>query len=106
MLIPIDATAKRKNPDKFELIQDAITTVADLKVGDTRAKLERNFEQDGGISWRNESSEHSRYLYKKCCLIKIDVEFALKMGSTPEKPSPEDTISSVSKPYLEYPFAD
>jgi hypothetical protein len=106
VLLPLDATAKKRNTDPYELIHDSIATVADLKVGDTRAKLERNFEPDGGISGWNETSEHSRYLFKKCYCIKIDVELALQNRSTPEKSSPEDTITSVSKPYLECPIAD
>jgi hypothetical protein len=88
------------------VVESAIKAVDAIKVGDTRAKLEHNFEEDGGISWRNESSEHSRYLYKKCNLIKVDVEFALRKGSTPGKPSPDDTVTSISKPYLEYPYSD
>jgi hypothetical protein len=88
------------------IIKEAIRAVDDLKVGDTRAKIEHNFREDGGISWWNESSQHSRYLYKKCTFIKIDVEYALRKGSTPGKPSPDDTVTSISKPYLEYPFYD
>jgi hypothetical protein len=89
-----------QEPDGF--IEQVLKTVGELKIGDTRAKLERDFTPDGGLQFGGTE----RYVYRKCPLIKIDVEFSRKKGSTWPNLSPEDTLTSISKPYLEYPFYD
>jgi len=99
--IPADTSGQsRQAPEEF--IKQALKTVGELKIGDTRANLERYFRSDGGMQY----SKPERYVYKKCPFIKIDVEFSLKRGNSWPTLSPEDTLISVSKPYLEYPFYD
>jgi len=102
---PVETRAQ-SDSDSYAVIEDAVKAVSAIKVGDTRAKLEQNFREDGGIIWWNGTSKPSRYLYKKCILIKVDVEFALKKRSSPGSRSPNDTVTSISKPYLEYPHND
>jgi hypothetical protein len=74
----------------------------ELKAGDTRAKLEQEFESDGGIT----GPKQSRYKFKKCPYIKIDVEFSRKGESDWMDYLPTDTVVHISKPYLQYPIYD
>jgi hypothetical protein len=85
-----------------EIITDALKAAADLKVGDTRADVERSFELEGGLQSRTKS----RYVFKKCSYIKIDVEFTGKGDSSPAGFPSTDIIVQVSKPYLEYSIED
>ncbi len=83
-------------------MREVLAKVDGLKPGDSRAKVESDFELDGGLQF----SEHGRYSWKRCPFIKIDVKFSSTgMKQTPEF-LPEDEIVSVSKPYVEYPFTD
>jgi hypothetical protein len=82
------------------IIREAIKSVDDLKVGETRAEVERSFELDGG----RQSRKTSRYLFKKCNYIKIDVEFSIKGDANPWVFSPADVIVHISRPYLESPL--
>jgi hypothetical protein len=88
--------------DSVLLITDALKVVGEITVGDTRATLEREFELEGGL----QSAGRSRYVFKKCHLIKIEVEFSHKGDSSWTDFSPTDSIVHVSKPYLEYPITD
>ncbi len=81
------------------LVRGALFDVSHLKPGMTRADIERNFITDGGAMRMTDG----RYLYRRCHYIKIDATFTL---AHPQTISPEDTIVSVSKPYLEQPIAD
>jgi hypothetical protein len=98
----LPAAPAQSPQDPAEFIQEAMKTVGDLKVGDTRAKLERDFRHDGGLEFSNQE----RYDYKKCLFIKIDVQFTHAQADTSHRLSPADTIVHVSKPYLEWPYND
>jgi hypothetical protein len=88
--------------DSFESIAGALKAVAEIKAGSTRADVERHFVLDGGLH----ALEQSTYLYKKCDLIKIDVEFAHDSNRSWMDSTSKDTVVHVSKPCLEYPVAD
>jgi hypothetical protein len=85
------------------VIDRAMNDVSHLKPGLTRADVERMFYPDGGIQ-----SFHgpTRYIYRPCHSIKIDVEFAPARADEGLQGSAEDGVKSVSKPYLENPFFD
>ena len=83
-------------------IKETLTIVDELKPGDTRAKLERNFQLDGGLQF----AAKSRYILKKCNYIKIDVELTGDGIENRIDFLPTDKILKVSKPYLEYPIDD
>jgi hypothetical protein len=100
--LTLPAASAQSPQDPTEFIQEAMKTVGDLKAGDTRAKLERDFKHDGGLEFSNQE----RYDYKKCLFIKIDVEFTHVQAATSQSFSPADTIVHVSKPYLEWPYSD
>jgi|GEM_PF-1474615 len=67
----------------------------------TRRDLLKVFQGEGGLSTR----AHRRYAYRKCALIKVDVEFA-PAGDPKSDESPDDWITKISKPFLELPIAD
>jgi hypothetical protein len=72
-----------------------------IHAGMIRADLSKVFTTEGGLStvtWRT-------YIYRDCPFVKVDVEFA---PSTPKQAveKPTDTITKISKPYLEWSIAD
>jgi hypothetical protein len=92
---PIDANCGQS-------IKETLMIVDELKPGDTRAKLERNFQLDGGFQY----VAQSRYILKKCKYIKIDVQLTGEGIENRIDFLPSDKILNVSKPYLEYPIDD
>ena len=88
--------------DAEAVITEALRAAGDLKVGDTRACVERSFELEGGLQIR----EKSRYVFKNCGYIKIDVEFSKKGDALPAGFPFTDIVVHVSKPYLEYAITD
>ncbi len=95
--------ADEKESQGCTIIMEALQDVTRLKVGMTRADVERVFTADGGISFL----EKSTYRYRKCQFIKIDVEFK-KPESTLNVRAQEqaDVVTNISKPYLAYPITD
>jgi len=89
-----------------QFIAQAIEATKSLKAGMTRSELDKNFTEDGGITFIGQGQHHARYVYRKCPYIKIDVD--LTVAGVDEKPamSPTDRILKVSRPYLEHPFYD
>jgi len=80
-----------------------------VKVGMTRADLLKVFTTEGGIS----TGLTRTYVYRKCQLIKVDVEF--EPVGRPERDAEgrgtlievdEDVIKKVSKPYLDWGVTD
>jgi uncharacterized protein YecT (DUF1311 family) len=102
---PCDTTAISDQRDEGlateHLIREALKQISELRPGDSRMLLERNFEQDGGLQF----ARHSRYVLKKCQFIKVDVEFSGE-GIDNRAALPSDTVVRVSRPYVEYPSAD
>jgi hypothetical protein len=73
-----------------------------IQAGMTRMKLLRVFMEEGGLSTRT----HRRYAYRKCGLIKVDVEFAPTGEPGSGEQQPNDQIVKISKPFLELPVMD
>ena len=87
--------------DNCAAIRDALKEIGELKPGDSRAQLERSFELDGGLNSRT----NTRYVFKKCQYIKVEVEFPTTGNGTAAF-SPTDKIVKVSRLYLENPVYD
>lgn len=84
-------------------ISDILIECQKIKPGMTRAELLKVFTTEGGFS----TPAHRTFIYRRCPYIKIDVEFAPsdpKQTMTAERPT--DTISKISKPYLEWSISD
>ena len=82
-------------------IEDALRSYGKLKTGMTRADLQTDFVQDGGLSFRGEGL----YVYRKCAFIKIKVSFETD-SNTRTAFSAKDTIRSISQLYINYPSKD
>jgi hypothetical protein len=100
--VELHAQSSQAPCEACSVVRDALKAFDELKVGDTRAELEQDFEPDGGITGPKES----RYKYKKCPYIKVDVEFSRKGDSDWIEYLSTDTVVHVSKPYLQYPIYD
>ncbi len=93
--------AQRQAHEKwvFERLKEAQS----IKVGNTYADVCKYFRGDGGLSL---VTQH-RFVMIVCSCIKVDVEFTDKNGKKIGFPIPTGArVSSVSRPYLEQPFAD
>jgi hypothetical protein len=86
-------------------VQSCLTDFAAIKPGMTRREVESRFRMDGGIH----SLSSLRLVHPACAYFKIDVEFDCKKNAADQNRvivSPDDPVIRVSKPYLEFPYAD
>jgi hypothetical protein len=85
-----------------EWIDSVMRSIQTIKPGATRKDLLRLFMEEGGF-YRN----HRTYAYKQCPYIKVDVDFApAERKSNGLKEMPQDKISAISRPYLDYFITD
>jgi len=84
-------------------ISDILTECQKITVGTTRAELMKVFTIEGGLS----TAAHRTFVHRHCPYIKVDVDFTL---SDPKQPGleerPTDTVSKISKPYLDWTVFD
>jgi len=103
--LPSDPSRNGTDVDKnlTKQIPNILTECQKIKPGMARAELLRVFTTEGGLS----TATHRTYVYHGCRYIKVDVEFTL---SDPKQKVIEerltDTISKVSKPYLDWSIND
>src|SRR5512143_2007158 len=74
-----------------------------ITAGTTRAELLKVFTTEGGLS----TAPHRTFVHRRCPYIKVDVDFALsgpKQSVVDERPT--DTVTKVSRPYLEWSIMD
>jgi len=100
----IDNRQPSPNPPASETctrwISQCLGEIQTIRPGDTRAKLLPLLKTEGGISTR----QQRRYVWSACPLIKVEVRFrAVGEGATE---SDADVITSISKPFLEWPMMD
>ncbi len=84
-------------------ISAILTGCQKIKPGMTRAELLKVFTTEGGLS----TPMHRTFVYRGCPYIKVDVDFTdsdLNQKMVEERPT--DTISKISKPYLEWSIID
>ena len=84
-------------------ISDILTECKKITPGTTRAELLKVFTTEGGLStatWRT-------FAHRRCPYIKVDVEFApLEPKQKALEERPTDTVSKISRPYLEWSIGD
>jgi len=80
----------------------ALEARSKLKVGTTRREVEKLFDRDGGLQF----PESTRYVFRECREIKVDIEFKHVPSGTGPLLSDEDTVTKVSTLYLQYPAKD
>ena len=71
--------------------------------GTTRTELLKVFTTEGGIS----TARHRTFVHRRCPCIKVEVDFTLsnsKQSNVDERPT--DTVSKISKPYLNWSILD
>lgn len=85
-------------------LASALMEVQSVKAGTTRGELLKVFAEQGGLRTRT----RERFVYRKCQLIHVDVEFepvGPNDGPTSD-PSPDDKIKNISEPILCWELAD
>jgi hypothetical protein len=92
-------------PDKdlTKQISDILTECKKITPGATRAELLKVFTTEGGIS----TATRRTFAHRRCPYIKVDVEFTpsgLNQKLLEERPT--DTVSKISRPYLEWSIGD
>ena len=95
-------TSTAYDSEQARWIGASLTEMQSIKPGMTRGALLKVFMEEGGISnrtWR-------RYVYRRCAYIKVDVEFSPVGDSKNDGESPNDRITKISKPFLEWAIAD
>jgi hypothetical protein len=89
--------------DLTKQISNILSECQKIKPGMTRSDLLKVFITEGGIS----TATHRTFVYRGCRYIKVDVEFTLsEPGQNVLEERPTDTISKISKPYLEWSVID
>ena len=97
-------TDERSQEMQGKWLAKTFRQIESIKPGMHRRDLDSLFRHDGGIQV---GPSEDRYVFKACSLIKIDVGFSLTGNSDdPFNEDPDDLITSVSKPYLQYPMFD
>ena len=84
-----------------DLIAQALEDSGHLKTGMTRRDAEQYFALDGGMNFRGQT----RYVYKKCDLVKLEITFE-EDSSVQNDFSQKDKITKLSKLFLEFPSKD
>jgi hypothetical protein len=82
-------------------ISDILTECKKIAPGTTRTELLKVFTTEGGLS----TAKHRTFVHRRCPYIKVDVDFT---ASDPKQKDerPTDTVSKISKPYLEWSIID
>jgi hypothetical protein len=84
-------------------MSDILTEWKKITPGTTRTELLKVFTTEGGIS----TVKHRTFVHRRCSYIKVDVDFTLsdpKQSIVDERPT--DTVSKISKPYLDWSIGD
>jgi len=92
-------------PDKelTKQVADILTECKKITPGATRAELLKVFTTEGGIS----TATRRTFAHRRCPYIKVDVEFTpSESKQKPLEERPTDTISKISRPYLEWSIGD
>jgi hypothetical protein len=80
-------------------VEKSLETMHSVKVGMTRAELEKVFVPDGGLS----VPEKQTYVYRECPYFKVTVAFKTDAANPVDK---NDRIVRISKPYIDWPVGD
>lgn len=88
--------------DHTEWIGRCIILAGSIKPGATRRDLLEVFTTEGGVYTR----QQRQYVYKDCPYIKVDVSFQPVDNNNRTREDPNDIITKISKPYLQFSIAD
>lgn len=92
-----------------EWITRSLKEMQTVKPGMTRAQLLKVFTTEGGLS----TTQARTYVYRECPYIKVDVTFKIEgrperdaEGRLTSEESLQDTIVTITKPYLNWSIMD
>jgi hypothetical protein len=90
--------------DLSKKLSDFLTECEKITPGMTRTQLTNLFVvYSGGVMPLPDFEQHQSFFYRRCDLIKIDVDFS---PSDSKDARPTDIIAKISKPYLAWSVAD
>jgi hypothetical protein len=98
----VEPNATPYGSEQARWIRENLPELSSIKVGMTRGELLKVFMEEGGISsrtWRT-------YVYRKCGYVKVDVEFAPAGNDSGGHEQPDDRITKISRPYLQFAVMD
>jgi hypothetical protein len=84
------------------MAREALKATKDIRIGMTRRQVESHFRLDGGAQVR----DNTRYVYRDCAYIQVDINFKIAAPVNSPDASPGDVVTKVSEPYLAYPTID
>ena len=112
LVLTVSAQSSQSPPEAQEQtawVAQSLKEMQTVKAGMTRADLLKVFTTEGGLS----TGLNRTFVYRKCRLIKVDVEFEPigrpardDKGRVTLIEANEDVIRKVSKPYLEWGVLD
>jgi hypothetical protein len=99
----VGAQPSKFDQDAARWVGDAMLEIETVKVGMTRGQLLALFDTEGGLF----SGLRRTYVYRRCPLIKVDIEFEAfgrpsrdAEGRVTMVESDQDIIIKISRPYL------
>ena len=99
----ISAQATDPNIEHTKWIASVMDSIQTIKPGMTREVLLKMFATEGGLSNRSRRT----YVYKQCPYIKVSIEFEPAENATGVSiEMPQDKITKISAPFLQYTIAD
>ena len=99
---PARCRAEAAGPSVCDAVQRAVDDSIRIRPGMMRKDVEKYFRDDGGMQF----PPKARYLWRPCMYLKLDVEYDLSPSRGKSLTSPEDTVRTVSKLYVELPYTD
>ncbi len=84
------------------IVRKALDDSQRIKPGMKRRQIEEYFKPDGGLQF----PDNTRYVYRACGYIKLEVQFDASPLRGGNLISPDDTVRTASKLYIEYPTMD
>jgi hypothetical protein len=97
----VGAQQSDKEREHLVWIASAIAAAESIHPGMHRQDLATKFGEEGGLSTRSERT----YVWRECAYIKIRVQFE-PINDDAFTEDPDDIITSVSDPYLQYSIMD
>lgn len=106
MMVGLSAASQRQsgvsNSSPCAIVQQALTDAQHIKIGMTRREVERYFVEDGGLQF----PQRTRYGSLKCAYLMLEIDFDLAPSRGRASSTPNDTVTKISKMFVEYPAKD
>jgi hypothetical protein len=84
------------------VVEQALAAYQAVRPGIKRKEVERSFKYDGGLQF----PDHGRYTYRGCEYIKLEIDFKPAPDRGNAASSPDDTVATASRLFIDYPTRD